>query len=56
MANIFHVSEVVGLGIEKEIKRRDFYAEVARQFPQPELRELFEKLRDWEETHIKKFT
>ncbi|MEK6733074.1 MAG: ferritin family protein [Candidatus Omnitrophota bacterium] len=53
--NIFNISEIVDLGIEKEKKRRDFYGLCAEKFSQKEMKELFAKLRDWEETHIKKF-
>jgi rubrerythrin len=53
---LFHIAEVVDLGIEKEKKRRDFYAAAAAQFRDAELRTLFTQLRDWEEAHIKKFT
>lgn len=56
MMNIFHISEIVDLGIEKEKKRRDFYALAAEQFKEQKLKELFVHLRDWEETQIKKFT
>jgi rubrerythrin len=56
MINIFKISEIVDMGIEKEIKRRDFYALAAKRFPDGELKALFEKLRDWEETHVKKFS
>lgn len=54
--NIFHIYEVVDLGIEKEKKRRDFYGLAAKKFTEEQLHALFENLRDWEETHIKKFT
>lgn len=53
---IFHMKEAIELGIEKEKKRRDFYGRVAEHFQEKELKELFVKLRDWEETHIEKFT
>lgn len=54
--NIFNISEIVDLGIEKEIKRRDFYALAAARFSEKDLAALFLKLRDWEETHIQKFS
>jgi rubrerythrin len=54
--NIFHISEVVDMGIEKEKKRRDFYGLVAKSFPEENAKKLFLRLRDWEEEHIKKFT
>ena len=56
MANVFNAAEVIDMGIEKEKKRRDFYAAVAAQFKQKEMNELFTRLRDWEAEHIKKFT
>jgi rubrerythrin len=53
---ILQPSDIVEIGIEKEKKRRDFYAIAAKQFgDNAELAKLFEKLRDWEETHIRKF-
>lgn len=54
--NIFNMSEIVDLGIEKEKKRRDFYGLVAEKFSDKNMKELFAKLRDWEDAHIKKFT
>lgn len=54
--NIFSMSEIVDLGIEKEKKRRDFYGMCAEEFDHKEMKDLFTKLRDWEETHIKKFS
>lgn len=56
MAKIFHVVEVVDLGIEKEKARRDFYDRVANYFAQSEMKDLFTRLRDWEAQHIEKFT
>jgi len=53
--NIFNAAEVVDLGIEKEKKRRDFYGLVSEKFKNKDLKELFAKLKDWEDTHIKKF-
>lgn len=54
--NIFNMSEIVDLGIEKEKKRRDFYGLVAERFSGKDMKELFTKLRDWEDEHAKKFT
>lgn len=56
MANVFNAAEVIDMGIEKEKKRRDFYGLVAGKFKDEGMKELFSKLRDWEEEHIKKFT
>jgi rubrerythrin len=54
--NILQPAEVVEIGIEKEKKRRDFYALAAGQFKaNKELAGLFARLRDWEEEHIRKF-
>ncbi|MBN2453329.1 MAG: ferritin family protein [Candidatus Omnitrophica bacterium] len=54
--NLFNAAEVVDMGIAKEVKRRDFYALVAKRFKEKEMQELFSRLRDWEDEHIKKFT
>ena len=54
--NIFNMSEIVDLGIEKEKKRRDFYGLVAERFSDKNMKELFTKLKGWEDAHIKKFT
>jgi rubrerythrin len=54
--DIFNAAEVVDMGIEKEKKRRDFYGLVADTFLDPEMKNLFNKLKNWEETHIKKFS
>lgn len=56
MANIFNAAEVIDMGIEKEKKRRDFYALVATKFKDKELKDLFAKLCDWEAAHVVKFT
>ena len=56
MANVFTAAEVIDMGIEKEKKRRDFYGYVADRFDDKDMKELFGRLRDWEDTHIKKFT
>ena len=56
MANILQPAEIVEIGIEKEKKRRDFYALAAENFKDnEELAKLFGRLRDWEEEHITKF-
>lgn len=53
---VLQPSDIVDIGIEKEIKRRDFYALAADHFAEKaELAELFGKLRDWEQGHITKF-
>ncbi len=56
MANILQPAEIVEIGIEKEKKRRDFYALAADHFKDDDdLAKLFARLRDWEDEHIKKF-
>jgi rubrerythrin len=55
MVNVFRIADVVDLGIEKEKARRDFYDQVAQNFDDAEMKDLFAKLRDWEENHIQKF-
>ncbi len=55
MGNMLKVIDVVNLGIEKEITRRDFYGQVAKAFDEEELSALFHRLRDWEDGHIQKF-
>ena len=55
MPNLLKVAEVVDIGIEKEKARRDFYAQVADQFEDGDVKDLFTRLRDWEEGHVKKF-
>ncbi|MBP7055895.1 MAG: ferritin family protein [Candidatus Omnitrophica bacterium] len=56
MANIFNAAEIIDMGIEKERKRRDFYARVSEEFAEKDLKKLFSDLSNWEEEHIKKFT
>lgn len=56
MPNVFNAAEVIDMGIEKERKRRDFYGYAAENFKEKDLKELFSRLRDWEDTHIKKFS
>jgi len=54
--NILQPAEIVEIGIEKEKKRRDFYALAAERFKgERKLAELFARLRDWEIEHIRKF-
>ena len=56
MANILQPAEIVEIGIEKEKKRRDFYAIAAERFKEKrELADLFGRLRDWEIEHIRRF-
>jgi rubrerythrin len=53
---ILQPSDIIDIGIEKEKKRRDFYALAAGRFKDnADLASLFGRLRDWEEEHIEKF-
>jgi len=55
--SVFNAKEIVQIGIEKEKKRRDFYAKAADFFADKHMmKELFSRLRDWEVEHVKKFT
>lgn len=56
MANVFSAAEIIDMGIAKEKKRRDFYGYAADKFKEKDMKELFSKLRDWEDEHIKGFT
>jgi rubrerythrin len=55
MVNVFNPAEVVDIGIQKEVARRTFYDQVANHFDEPEMKDLFTRLRDWEDAHIKTF-
>ena len=52
---MFNRPEIINMGIEKGIKRRDFYGKVSEAFKDKELKKLFGQLRDWEEKHIETF-
>ena len=56
MSNVFNAAEIIDMGIEKEKKRRDFYGLAATKFKEKDMKDLFTRLRDWEDEHIKKFT
>lgn len=53
---MFKIVEIMDLGIEKEKRRRDFYDIASKKFENKELTELFTKLRDWEDGHVRKYT
>lgn len=56
MAGILQPAEIVEIGIEKEKRRRDFYAMCAERFKgQRDLYELFKKLHGWEVEHVRRF-
>lgn len=50
----YSITEVFEMGIEKEKKRRDFYGDVAERFKEKEVKDLFARLKNWEQTHIEK--
>jgi rubrerythrin len=54
--SLFNAAEIADIGIEKEKKRKEFYARVAEKFTDKDIKTLFTQLRDWEDTHIKKFS
>ncbi len=56
MANVFSAAEIIDMGIVKEKKRRDFYGYAANKFKENDIKDLFSRLRDWEDEHVKKFT
>ena len=56
MANVFSAAEIIDMGIAKEKKRRGFYACAADKFKEKDMKDLFSRLRDWEDEHVKKFT
>lgn len=56
MANVFNAAEIIDMGIVKEKKRRDFYGLAANKFKESDMKDLFSKLRDWEDEHVKRFT
>ena len=53
--NILKIADIVDIGIEKEKARQDFYHLVSQEFDDPEMKDLFTKLRDWEAAHVKRF-
>lgn len=53
---IFKILEIMEMGIEKEKKRRDFYAKLAVMFKDQRLVKLFTDLKRWEDEHVDKFT
>jgi rubrerythrin len=53
--NVLKIADIVDIGIEKEKARQDYYHRVSLEFDDPEMKDLFTKLRDWEAAHVKKF-
>ena len=55
MENVLKMADLLDMGVEKEKARRDFYGRVAETFEDEKMKDLFTKLRDWEDLHITKF-
>jgi len=55
MSSVLKIVDVVEIGIEKEKARQAFYDQVAGSFDDPDMKDLFTKLRDWEAGHVVKF-
>ena len=55
MTTVFTAREIAEAAVEKEIKRRDFYANVTRLSTNPEMTKLFEFLTAEENRHVATF-
>ena len=55
MTTVFTAREIAEAAVEKEKKRRDFYANVSRLSSNPEMTKLFEFLTAEEERHVATF-
>ena len=55
MTTVFTAREIAEAAVEKEMKRRDFYANVSRLSSNPEMTKLFEFLTAEEERHVATF-
>ena len=55
MSTVFTAREIAEAAVEKEMKRRDFYAKVARLSTKPEMNELFAFLTAEEDRHVATF-
>ena len=56
MAVVFSAREVVEAAVEKEKKRKQFYAKVSQLSRDPEMKELFQFLKEEEKRHVEAFT
>ena len=52
MTTVFTAREIAESAVEKEMKRRDFYANVSRLSTSPEMTKLFEFLTAEEDRHV----
>jgi len=55
MPTVFTAREIAEAAVEKEMKRRDFYANVTRLSTNPEMTKLFEFLTAEEDRHVATF-
>jgi rubrerythrin len=55
MPTVFTAREIAEAAVEKEMKRRDFYANVTKLSTNPEMTKLFEFLTAEEERHVATF-
>jgi rubrerythrin len=55
MTTVFTAREIAEAAVEKEMKRRDFYAKVSKLSTNPEMSKLFEFLTAEEERHVATF-
>ena len=55
MTTVFTAREIAESAVEKEMKRRDFYANVSRLSTNPEMIKLFEFLTAEEDRHVATF-
>ena len=55
MPTVFTAREIAEAAVEKEVKRRDFYAYVSRLSTNPEMTKLFDFLTAEEERHVATF-
>ena len=55
MTTVFTAREIAQTAVEKEMKRRDFYANVTRLSTNPEMTKLFEFLTAEEDRHVATF-
>ena len=55
MTTVFTAREIAETAVEKEMKRRDFYANVSKLSTNPEMTKLFEFLTAEEERHVATF-
>ena len=55
MPTVFTAREIAETAVEKEMKRRDFYANVTKLSTDPEMTKLFKFLTEEEDRHVATF-